>query len=220
MPRKRFRRKRRFKKSFNTKRIYKIAKKAAEQVIKTKAEWKATDNNIAMNVTTANTHTSYLSGVTQGVDSDLRIGDEIDVYSIQTKGYITCATAGVNTICRMVMFIDREYNKDAPQVSVWDDLYAIVNPISLRLRESLKRYHVLWDKTWTFANDGANIYAKQRFPFSYYKKFKKPLKVKYSGTTNGAGDMAENSIQVIYLSNQGADYPVITARNRIWFQDL
>ena len=57
--------------------------------------------------------------------------------------------------------------------------------------------------------------------FDLYYKFKKPLKVKYSGTGNSVSDADRNALFLVVMSNGAASLsPTVSEQTRLTFKDI
>jgi hypothetical protein len=136
-----------------------------------------------------------------GTSSNQRVGNKVWVHSIQIKIRVHpgSATPAAGCTARFVLVIDKQHNGAATVATfggeVMDTTATAINVDQLRNLDTTHRFRILVDKIWIM---GAQGEAESRFSYKYYKKFKKPLVVQYSGTGSALTDVETNLIVAYY----------------------
>ena len=173
-----------------------------------------------------------LSAVAQGDGESQRDGRVYYINSVHIKGFINIDVAeaqtapGADSLARIALVWDTQTN--GAQLNAEDVFLTIgagedVN--SFRNLRYSKRFIVLKDKMLRLPtstaqlNEGsANAFAnaRVRIPFAINKKFKKPIKVRCSGTTAAVSSITDNSLHLIGTSTLAST--TLTYQSRCRFQ--
>lgn len=143
--------------------------------------------------------------IAQGVDESERLGDKVSVMSILVKGSLiqnTSSTGG--TRVRFVLIQDRKGSTTVPTiVQTYGTVARFTNNLP-RLFGSLEmdRWKVILDKYFILPLAADNQAQKQ---FNYFKRFKNPLSVTFSGTAGT--DESCNHVYAMIASNEGTNVP-------------
>jgi hypothetical protein len=186
------------------------------------------DNNIALtnNVWTDLNLNLSMTCPAQGDGATQRDGRVFFIHSIHVKGYLllsrisTPTTSDIpNGIARIVLVWDTQANGAAvaPTGVFSNTMPDTVN--QFRNLEHTSRYIVLSEKYINvrpnvILADTANwIAQEQRIPFKFNKTFKKPIKVRCSGTTSSVASLTDNNITAIatYSGNAPFDLSAYTS---------
>jgi hypothetical protein len=165
----------------------------------------------------------------QGDGAQERDGRVFWIHSIHGKGYVhvpadISASAPEDILVRIVVVWDTQCNNAAVTPS---EIYETVARLSNRLRnlEHSSRYIVLKDKLIRvnrnvyFNTTAAQPHATEQFiPFKFNKSFKKPIKVRCSGTTASVASLTDNSITVLGGLNLNSPAVNIQMESRCRFQ--
>lgn len=168
-----------------------------------------------------------LSGVVQDDGPEGRDGRMYTIGSIHIKGkffFPPVIDSGAPTddgIARLCLVLDTQTNgvkmtaTDCMKINVGSEIF------SFRNLENTKRFKVLWDKKFVIPAKNMNEGAPLKFAaggtlrcFSINHRFKKGLVVRCAGTTAGVGNIKDNSLHIIAVTNQtdqiDLDYEVRT----------
>ena len=184
--------------------------------------------------------TGVLNGVAAGSSQQQRIGNRIFMSDIQVRGVvqldpnyaITVTNAPVMPIVMVALVMDTQTNSTAIDgKDVWETA-AQQNAAQLyRDLEFSTRYKVLKRKTINVGaiSEPQAVYAGSTIewawggkyiPFSFYVNLKN-LMVQYTGTSAGIGDIQDNSIWLMAISNKVTGNSVtlnIHSRSRLRFR--
>jgi len=158
-----------------------------------------------------------LTAIAQG-DSDItRDGLQINVKSIQVKGQIYMNLgAGVtqSQSVRMLIFRDNNYlNASVPTPSMLLESTPFGTadaPFGMRNRKERERFKIIYDKLFTFSNNGTNTQV-----FNIYRRVN--AKTTFSDTTNSS--YGKNSFWLLMVSGQDTTLPTANVISRVSFTD-
>jgi len=156
-----------------------------------------------------------VSGVTQGDGESNRDGRKYLIHSIHIKAKISVNAsesqgAPLNDITGRVCLVwDTQTNEAAFTATDVMDGGGNDDTLSFRNLQHSKRFRVLWDKSFKIirrnVNEGSvNLFAtgNETTPIiNYNKKFKKPIPVICSGTTNVITSISDNSLHIIGVAS-------------------
>jgi len=170
-----------------------------------------------------------ISICSQGDGESQCIGREYSIHSIHTKGIIfytagEAAVAPANDIfLRMVWFVDTQANGAIPTAGQWISTDGTVDALGFRNLEFTKRFRFLKDMSMSIKpgnmNEGAvNSFATGQTvtPFEFNYKFKTPLVVRRTGTTQVVASIADNVIHCWLISNE-ANQVSVSVQHRCRF---
>ncbi len=151
---------------------------------------------------------SHLTGIAQGDSSQNRDGLRIKIHSLQGK--ITLTSNDANPTwegVRIILFIDKHCQELNPAVG---DVLETANWVAFREHEGFTRFKIFYDKTWVLRNQqvGWNAQTVQtetvRY-IDYFKKWKRPLNIAYSGTAAPVANAITNNIFMLAISSDAAN---------------
>lgn len=173
----------------------------------------------------------------EGSDINQRDGRKIAIYKVCVRGVIrTTALTGSTTsvpppASRLILFVDTQTNGAAAtgqQLMTAPTTATVAAAFSsLQNANNFGRFRVLRDITLrggapTTGQDSGTTNASSNadVPFKIVYRFKKPLIVRFNGTSGGTiADVIDNSIHLLgQKSGTGYDSP-ITYRTRIYYKD-
>jgi len=165
------------------------------------------------------TSINLLNGITQGTDSDQRIGRKCKFHSVYIRGSMTNANAGSATPAaavipahqvRMILVWDGQPNAAAPGIT---DILVSDSPNSQLNLNNRQRFKVLKDKVWTVGPAEVTTGGVQGTgPVSFNVKiFKKIMAdTQYGGTANSIGSIQTGALWLVLTSNAAADAASLT----------
>lgn len=115
-----------------------------------------------------------LTSLSQGDSGFNRTGNQVGLLSISVRWVFRMATSDVTNQCRVMIFQDRNPDGVTPPISAL--LQSVPLTITHTNPNNNQRFNVLRDVTISLSDSGAQ--SKQ---FQYYKRWKKPLTIKYPG---------------------------------------
>lgn len=177
-----------------------------------------------------------VNGIDQGVQDTQRIGDELDITSMQFRMTITTDAGRIGpSIVRCIAFWDKQANGAVPitsfGVSALEllDGNTIAQPYLAPINYSMvDRYRIVYDKTFTLRPDMAAtttpasgvVAAVVPVSMTIKGKIKLGRKVKYIASSGGIVDIGSNSLYFVWYTSNGAlTQPAIDCATRCYFKD-
>ncbi len=189
-------------------------------------EKKFRDVSMAGTIASAGTvlSTGTLLGISQGTSEIQRIGNTIMVVSMQMQGHLRLPPTTVETDTyeevKMIVYLDKQCNGATATIAqMWEG----TNTHDFNNLENRKRFRVLAKRYFSLKSTGgggatgADNWAGDMKQFSWFKKFKKPIEIEYSGSGAAITDIRSNNIGVMLISNKGL--AVLNGRIRIRYTD-
>jgi len=181
--------------------------------MKNDVEIKALDTASAVNLSTSGTAVELLN-MTQGTTDKTRIGDEIDVVSIDTRIEMNInGTTGDWTNCGRILLVeDKAAGGSTPAATAL--LATCMAPLALNLKD---RYIVHFDKMLSVSLNGPAA-----INFHKVVKFKKPRKVEYATNTGTAGDLLVRNFFLLMMTDSlpaSTFHPTINYWVRVNYND-
>ncbi len=190
-----------------------IAKKALHKVrkLERKMEVKSFDiqNTAIVAISSAGDIRSIFL-VAQGSNSNSRDGNSVSPFGLDMRLHWQGATVDKIGVFRTLIFRDkRQVSGTVPLVT---DVLVQTSSLSQLSYLNRKRFKILYDETFTQANDAAIV------P-NYFRhiRLKLRLPVLYNGTT--ATSLAQNGLFMISISNLAANEPALNFTCRVWYND-
>ncbi len=207
--------------SRNSKRIKKLEKGI------TGKERKIIDFGLVATALTPAGLVTYLSGVAQGDTSVSREGLRINLLSMQLKFYFHSDFAQVNRQAshkgRLLIFVDTMNQGALPAVT---DVLEAANCLAFKEHENMRRFRTLYNKVFRVPHAGWEMNTldviipwEGNKQINYYKKFKKPLKVEFTGVGNLVNDAGRNAIFALWLCADAQDTPIGQIQCRMRFTE-
>lgn len=126
--------------------MWKIAKQAVKAV--TNVEFKVKDVNTTAAISN-NGAVHLLNPVAQGIERNMRDGDNYKIVKIQGKGTLKMHESAVNTMVKLALvLLGPNNNVDS---FAWGQVYLNEDIISYRLLDRTKDYRVLWSRVYTLS---------------------------------------------------------------------
>lgn len=166
-----------------------------------------------------------LSLITQGDTQNSRQGNMINATSIQIKmSLVNNATNYNTTSCRMMLLWDKCADGALPTAygsndSVLDATAAVDPTLMNRNRNMLDRFHIIWDKVYTWnpqVHDGTYNQQLARYIGKYRKLGRL---IKYKANAGTIGDAACNSLIFMFMTTLTAFGPIVEANFRLNYKD-
>lgn len=159
-----------------------------------------------------------LTGISQGDQSNYREGLKINLLSISVTAWVrTDKTDTSAQLCRIGIVKDTMNEAADPTIT---DIFETTSQLAAKEHDSGTRFKIYWNKLFDMSNmvDGTNARGKV---IKYYKKFKKPIIVEYTGTGSTAASNGKNCFYMYYDSNlvTGGANPDIYYFIRLRFTD-
>lgn len=162
----------------------------------------------------------WVTDIPQGDGGLERIGDSVKLTSIHFRSHIS--KQGVATIARFIVFIDKEWDNTgaAPQPSmILNTMGAlpggVISPLN---RDNTKRFHILWDKVFTWHD----VAATTTISGPCFQEFKEvDHHVNWAADGDGFTSIREGHVYLLTLSNiaPAGSIPTISTYFRLRFVD-
>lgn len=137
-------------------------------------------------------------GISQGTGTSQRIGNSCVVKGVGLHGKIELSPLNSKSLVRLIMFIDKQQVPDSKTDTA--AILATLTPFSYRDLQSRGRFTVIWDKYFTVHSNRVII------SFRMWKRLN--LNQKYNGLSST--DIQKNGIYLCSITDQVADFPVLT----------
>lgn len=143
-------------------------------------------------------------------DTDVtREGNKILAHDVYVRGYAQIHTSALQSIVRIILFVDKECDGVAPTVANVLQTTSYLSPLNQNFS---KRFVVLHDRSMALNDTGEN--SK---PFKFYVKV--PFHIHYDGTSANITDAKENQIFLLLISNESTNTPVVNWYARFKWYD-
>ena len=187
-----------------------VRRKLAARVRKLEVskERKTLDQTLNTSASGTNPGQIGLTNSVQGVTDETRLGNKITVVGIQFR-YLFVDT--VSNTCRFMIIHDKQSNGAAYADSdILQDDSAIDNIVSLRNRDNMLRFQVLYDRVHPISLTGMDQ--------AYVSKFiKLNIPIKYDGNAGTIADLASSSLSVFHMCKVSASE--LTMHVRVFYTD-
>lgn len=179
-------------------------------------------------VATGGTVGTSLNLIPQGTEENRRIGRVAFIKKIALRYSVTLPTSTVATATsdtlRFLVVLDRQANGAA---ATWGDIIKVsggaANVIGYNNLANKMRFKILMDKVINirasgFAGNGtANDSGQTMITKSWYKRFKKPMRIEFSLTTGAITEVRSNNIFLAQVAKEGLIF--LETFTRIRFTD-
>ncbi len=145
--------------------------------------------------------------VPQGDTESTRVGRMIKIHSIQVRGKTELATnTSTKSPCiRFFLFLDKQCNGAEPAVT---DVLEAADFLAHNKLENSGRFVTL--KTWIICmnqiaaagNGTANDWGELTRTWQYYKSFKVPIKIQFSGATGALTEIKSNNLMLGWITDK------------------
>lgn len=151
-----------------------------------------------------------LVAIAQGDDVSGRTGNSIFVKKILLRGYVTQNASATNTLCRIIIFMDKQQVADT--IASVTDVLTTSTMDSLLNVNNFGRFTILMDKVYAMSSANGNIR-----PFTNTIKFAKGVHVRYNGSATT--DIQKNGIYIMFISTESTNTPTIQWNSRTFYHD-
>lgn len=159
-----------------------------------------------------------LNGVATGDIDNSRDGEALMVTSIQYKLQVQSDVDMTQDIHVWIILVIKKDVRG--QTIAVDKLYVSDSGQALRLVDNSKNFHILSRRMVTLKAPEVALHQDLMIA-EYYKKFKKPIKIKYKTTASTVTALDRNAIFVIFMTDGVATkLPSISGNIRVTFKDI
>lgn len=174
------------------------------------------DNDLGVAGNWATTGRILLNGMAVGNSVSTRVGNVVALRSITLRLSIDQqATSSGTGRLRLIIFLDRQANGQTPAIG---DVLQDASVEGLQNLANRKRFFMIADHVTPFATNLGN--ENSAVTIVGFKKFKRPVRVQYSGTDALAASIATNALwcwlMADHISTAG---PTVDGWVRIRYQD-
>lgn len=187
-----------------TKRMRKVARAAAKDVINLYAEKNYHDTTLSENVGSAGSITN-LSDMGQGDTAILREGDKVRLKNLELRLAVTADDA--TNIFRCVVFRDISSNGSAPTVSnLLGGVQQSMNNVNVSAR-----FKILYDRTFYLSTSGSNV----------IKGIVKYIPINATQTFSGSSTAPyHNAVYLLMISDSTVGGPAVEGEARVRYLDM
>lgn len=178
------------KKTGNYKKHKNLTVKDVKKIIEKKEERKALESGPNGGFDTTET-VIYLTCISGGDLRTNRIGNNVNIKTIQLKGIIVFDPSVTTEIIRMVLV---RMKKPVTSNIAWTDIFNTLDVNTLTKYDNKGHFKLLLDKTYTMTAD------KTVIPINKYIKLKNGY-VRYIGSSNNISDADSGALFLMVLSN-------------------
>ncbi len=205
-------RKRRYKARYRGKKAFKL------QLLQVKEAKFLDDTSVSGTPVFGTSVVQYVSGTTQADTETGRDGHDIFATSFQLKGLVSGDVDSITDTLAMIMLVQMKDVRGT--ILSIADMFVSDNPFAMRNTDNMENFKIL--KTWRTTLKVKTTTADFSKTFiSWYVKFKKPIRIKYSGSGNAIGDADRNGLFLIFLTDAAATFgPGFQLQTRMVFKDI
>jgi hypothetical protein len=151
-----------------------------------------------------------LNGMQLGDTSITRTGQSIKMDALDFNVYLVGNSTAGSVTCRIMVVLDKQPN--GAIFSIGSLLNAATSTSMYTVGGQL-RFHVVFDQSWALSTGGP-------LTCQFSKRCQLGNHVEYN--TGNAGDITDinsNSLYLVFLSDQGTNFPIMYSYWRLWFID-
>ncbi len=153
-----------------------------------------------------------LSNIPSGDTTITRDGAQCKMVGINLNYFLTVDPTLPRTVVRIMLVIDRQTNQAVySNADLLDSTVSQLNIVSPRNLNNLHRFIVLYDKTHMLSLDTPTVTVR--------KYIKKDVLLRFDASTPSIADLAQNSLSLVQITNEGTNHPIITSFLRLRFVD-
>ncbi len=159
-----------------------------------------------------------VNSIAQGVTSLTREGLTVNLVSVQLKYFLTSdvASAANDKNSRVMLVFDRHNNGVLPDVT--GQILEDTDTLAFREHEFARRFIVVYDSRHVLGNKGtAASPIKNSISRSFYKKWKKPKKLRWQGAAAGIANCQGLTFFLVFFGDNAASPSTINYNLRIRF---
>lgn len=154
-----------------------------------------------------------LSNIVQGDTNITRDGNQIKVTHIQLKYFFTINASAVQTCVRILLVQDKQTNGTAHTgATVLKNVTVFDNVNSPYLENTRRRFRILYDRVHDLSDSGNKIGRGT-------KNIRLNLPIRYAGNAGTIADITENSLELIHMSTEASNTPLLHCFCRLLFVD-
>ncbi len=173
----------------------------------------ATSTDVEVNTTSA---IVQLTGVSEGVTTSTRIGDQVTGKSIMIRGFLDNNNHGgtnVDCICRIIVWRIRQGNGITPVIA--DEILTNVDVNAMQDWDKKMKNKMYYDQTFVMDTSQHSI-----IPFKI-RLSRLNIKVRYQGTGAGLADAMDNNFMIGFFSTVAGTVndPQATFTSRFVYED-
>jgi len=197
------------------KNVKKYVKRVLDNKIEDKHLFVTTTNDNILDV-----GNKYLmNGIRQGTGSGQRVGAKIRLKHFQCKYRLTLAGAAVSgCVVRVILFRDRQTNFATPSnTDIFQLSTAVLLPQQMFNTEFRQRFKVLYDKRHSIEMSGGSTNIPKQVNGSINKKLN--FTTTYTTDTGTVTDINTNSLYMMVIGSEAANFPLILYNSLITYED-
>lgn len=162
-------------------------------------------HDISVNSTISNSGSiTLLNNVPQGDTTQSRDGNSVKMKGLDVNFLMERNSSATYTYVRMIVFMDKQYDGS---LSTSNEILDNLNILSHRNITNGKRYYVYSDQTYTLNNQRPSVESSKHISTNAHVRY------------NAGGGIASNAIQILFISNEGTNTPLVAWRSRMRYID-
>ncbi len=197
--------------------VYGDAQKALAMVKSVKrlinVEVKNFDTQLTNTAVTDAIGITQLTNIPQGDTRSTRDGAQCKMIGLELNFAISMHASAFNTQFRLIVVLDKQTNQAVYLAAdLLDDITPFDSIISPRNLDNMKRFAVLYDRTFAFHVGGTNSFIVRKY-------IKKEVLLRYDASTSTIADLTQNSLSILTVATEPANDPGFTLHARIRYVD-
>ncbi len=154
-----------------------------------------------------------LSNIAQGDGTNQRDGAQCKMVGIDLNFVLTQNASATQTFVRVMLILDKQTNQAIYlPADLLEDVTGGDNIVTPRNLDNLKRFTILYDRSFEFSGDGNRSAIVKKY-------IKKEVLLRYDGSTPSIADLTQSSISFIQMASEATNTPTITHFSRLRFID-
>ncbi len=153
-----------------------------------------------------------LALIPQGDTTITRDGAQCKMIGLNLNYTIFIDASAVLTICRVMVVLDKQTNSAIfVHTDLLEDVSSGDSVVSPRNLDNKHRFTTLYDRSHWLSTSNAVVIVK--------KYIRREVLLRYDGPTGAIGDITQNGLSLVQMSNEATNTPIITSFIRIRFID-
>ncbi len=197
--------------------VYGDAQKALAMVKSVKrlinVEVKNFDTQLTNSAITDAIGITQLTNIPQGDGTSSRDGAQCKMIGLDLNFSILQSASATTTNFRLIVVQDKQTNQAIYLAAdLLDDITPFDSIISPRNLDNMKRFSVLYDRTFILHTGGVAAY-------NVHKYIKKEMLLRFDGSTPSIADLTQNSLSILTVATEVTNDPQLTLHARVRYVD-
>ncbi len=154
-----------------------------------------------------------LCNIIIGNETVNRDGSQCKMVGIDLNFLLTQNPSAVQTFVRIMLILDKQTNQvQYVPADLLEDASGGNNIVSPRNLDNLKRFTVLYDRSFTLDINGVKSHIVKKY-------IKKEVLLRYDASTGAIDDLTQSSISIMQMATESTNTPTLTHFSRLRFID-